>query len=587
VIVGDDNALSSIAASNAQASAAVALAAAGPNYASTAAGLAATVVGETFAVDEGDNIAVYRHDAGPVATFLRRFIKQPELPGGSALIGFEQEGTGAVARTVQSKLRDALHLKDFGETITATTLQAAVNRAAATGRALYLGDDDFTIASTITLPDGDYAIVGPGSAALTITFTGTGGLFIGTGLAVTTKINMSGFTARAGAAGVGVAVQIGHATTVGIDQRAVTLSDITVDCNNTQSIWWDGGFYITEGSLAVLEKCFVHGPTADLSRTDYAFKFDGEAFDCKLSDCGALSVGRGVDISGGVEGTIISNFTAVDVNVGVYKSHDASVEPWIAMSGWHIAARQKGFYLDNVFQTTITNGLLFAVGTAGVAEWIGVEIENSVIGMSPGINRDIMIDFLGEAVLADSGTVTWGMRGKLAVGVHAKMKLRDFNIGVELQAGATDCFVELDVKDVDTPVFGPGVYAASNNIVVNRQSLGYFLPKTTGAFNPDDSSATTKAASLLGWGRDTVGNVKVGGGLKVVSRDQNWVSSRIEIEARESDAVFQVMTLLGVGSPEGVVTARIGSLYTRIDGGAGTTLYVKESGTGNTGWVAK
>lgn len=43
----------------------------------------------------------------------------------------------------------------------------------------------------------------------------------------------------------------------------------------------------------------------------------------------------------------------------------------------------------------------------------------------------------------------------------------------------------------------------------------------------------------------------------------------------------------GTGSPEGNVTAVIGSLYTRTDGGAGTTLYVKESGTGNTGWVAK
>lgn len=43
----------------------------------------------------------------------------------------------------------------------------------------------------------------------------------------------------------------------------------------------------------------------------------------------------------------------------------------------------------------------------------------------------------------------------------------------------------------------------------------------------------------------------------------------------------------GSGSPEGVVTAPVGSLYSRNDGGANTTLYVKESGTGNTGWVAK
>lgn len=43
----------------------------------------------------------------------------------------------------------------------------------------------------------------------------------------------------------------------------------------------------------------------------------------------------------------------------------------------------------------------------------------------------------------------------------------------------------------------------------------------------------------------------------------------------------------GSGSPESVVTAPIGSLYLRTDGGASTTLYIKESGTGNTGWIAK
>lgn len=43
----------------------------------------------------------------------------------------------------------------------------------------------------------------------------------------------------------------------------------------------------------------------------------------------------------------------------------------------------------------------------------------------------------------------------------------------------------------------------------------------------------------------------------------------------------------GSGSPESVVTANPGTLYLNSAGGAGTTLYVKESGTGNTGWVGK
>lgn len=43
----------------------------------------------------------------------------------------------------------------------------------------------------------------------------------------------------------------------------------------------------------------------------------------------------------------------------------------------------------------------------------------------------------------------------------------------------------------------------------------------------------------------------------------------------------------GAGTPEGAITANPGSVHLRTDGGAGTSLYVKESGTGATGWVAK
>lgn len=44
--------------------------------------------------------------------------------------------------------------------------------------------------------------------------------------------------------------------------------------------------------------------------------------------------------------------------------------------------------------------------------------------------------------------------------------------------------------------------------------------------------------------------------------------------------------LTGDNSPEGVVTAPVGSLYRRKNGTAGQVLYVKESGTGTSGWAS-
>jgi hypothetical protein len=61
------------------------------------------------------------------------------------------------------------------------------------------------------------------------------------------------------------------------------------------------------------------------------------------------------------------------------------------------------------------------------------------------------------------------------------------------------------------------------------------------------------------------------------------------LEVRD-DGRLLIMSLAfvgaGSGSPEGVITAPVGSIWLRSDGGVGTTLYKKTSGAGNTGWTA-
>ena len=45
-------------------------------------------------------------------------------------------------------------------------------------------------------------------------------------------------------------------------------------------------------------------------------------------------------------------------------------------------------------------------------------------------------------------------------------------------------------------------------------------------------------------------------------------------------------SLLGRGGPEGSVSAPVGSDYRNLNGGPGTTFWIKRSGLGNTGWAA-
>lgn len=77
-----------------------------------------------------------------------------------------------------------------------------------------------------------------------------------------------------------------------------------------------------------------------------------------------------------------------------------------------------------------------------------------------------------------------------------------------------------------------------------------------------------------------------GGGLNLVDS----LTSTSITEAATAFAVKRVNDkhMRGTGSPEGQITAPIGTLYTRTDTAtATTTLYVKTSGAGNTGWTAK
>ena len=73
------------------------------------------------------------------------------------------------------------------------------------------------------------------------------------------------------------------------------------------------------------------------------------------------------------------------------------------------------------------------------------------------------------------------------------------------------------------------------------------------------------------------------GSFSLTSVSNNRGSIRFN---RTSDSYY-VDILIGAGSPEGSASARVGSIYLRTDGGAGSTFYVKETGVGNTGWVAK
>lgn len=138
---------------------------------------------------------------------------------------------------------------------------------------------------------------------------------------------------------------------------------------------------------------------------------------------------------------------------------------------------------------------------------------------------------------------------------------------------------------------------AASCVQVSGSETGRGTVKITHTGPGDNSDANASAISIDLQGVNTAAQ-----GIHVDSVAQGTTGALLDLRNNGnqlvkvlSDATFAIPKIvlgnggptitIGTGAP--AVAAPVGSLYLRSDGGAATTLYVKESGTGTTGWVAK
>lgn len=123
------------------------------------------------------------------------------------------------------------------------------------------------------------------------------------------------------------------------------------------------------------------------------------------------------------------------------------------------------------------------------------------------------------------------------------------------------------------PTFGHWVAGLSSDDGTDQDGI-YF-----GASNPDYCSYLFHRWRAGGGGNSIVGLGTRRGGSNTDS---------LTIDSGLAKATLVGVTITkGTGSPEAVVVGVVGDLFIRSDGSILTTLYVKTSGTGNTGWTAK
>jgi len=103
---------------------------------------------------------------------LKTNITDLSASTGSTLVGTIQSGTGAVARTVDKKLKDRVYVTDFIPlgTVTATTdcspyIQLALDYAGSTDKGVYFPSGQYGIGTTLTITGSYWNIIGEGTTS--------------------------------------------------------------------------------------------------------------------------------------------------------------------------------------------------------------------------------------------------------------------------------------------------------------------------------------------------------------------------------------------------------------------------------------
>lgn len=260
-----------------------------------------------------------------------------------------------------------------------------------------------------------------------------------------------------------------------------------------------------------------------------------------------------------------------------------------------------------------------------------VNILDDVIVTSAGAGSAGKLVALGAAGKLDSSTIpaggggTWGSitgtlsdQTDLQTALSAKDPLnqtpRVVGDGDSTTITVADLIIDYQRTDsADLAFPNPAGIPAGKSLIVANNSAGLFnLASATtdsfwngGPFEVNSIEVDTgqtvslrvvnskwrvvsKFRPVAVWG-DIVGNINDQSDLISLLNDKADLDSPVfstQIETPKIVFTGNVIEVFGAGSPEGVVTADIGSLFHRTDGGPTSSIYFKGTGTGNTGWVA-
>jgi len=521
-------------------------------------------------------------DGAASAVDFATYVASLTASSGSSLIGFIQAGFGAVARTVQAKLRESVSVMDFGAVGNGVAddtaaIQAALDYCETSGAHIQGVPGTYKTTSTLVIKcSGDMsAMTINANAALFSPAVQVGPATAGQYLFdADLKLPLVINTAKIGSGWVG------FENSIGVYCANVYQSRITVPSIYNFGVGLKTGGYGVGNVYNTYNIGVLFGNKINLQ--------------CKPGDAGGWSnqntyIGGRYGYSSS-EGTEVSGVMQIQL-----RDFDATGPGAPNNNLWlnpSIEGNEPEFHLD--IQGTFNNFInpRFEVGT-GIPARVNFHAITT--------NETLCNNLIGGY---DISCITYTSSG---AGTSARNKRigGSFSDSYEFSGNGIN-LVNKTGSSRNTPHI-QGFLATQTALGKNETSTDWIYRlhgdglsiKSTG--DAQDRIQTT-AAGYLNFGRGgsapTAGfRAGTGGEVNAQSALQPETDNTFTLGAasRRWSEVRGVNIFAGTakwtsgtGSPEGVVAAPMGSIYSNTGGGAGVTLYVKESGSaGNTGWVAK
>ena len=503
------------------------------------------------------------------------------------LITYTPAGTGAVDTTVQAKLRETVSVKDFGAvgdgvTDDTAAIQAAINVAAK----IIVPAGTYKVTNTLALKDnttfqGDgvgLTIINYGSSAALS--DGAIILLDGADNAYVSDLSMTHTLSASGVSGIkviGASYNVklerldvsGFSTNFFLDGAEGAVAGKLTRCSVTQCCGHDThsgyGIRVQNTDSLLIQDCNFYSNTLDgiklRALNDNVRVIGGQSY----SNGTGASNGNGIDtLSGGYEVTIDGLECYGNDGAGIYCKTDISLSPSLGVtrniSIVNCVSHDNtgdGIQLTRNSGDTDTDYLLANVNVIG-----GRYYSNGANGLTVGRSRNVNVT---GGLFYDNDNV----------GVSVIQAI-DVNIG-------NVSIIHNCLDPTSSPPVGLSIAKAVRFNISNSNINGSDCD--TCIIEPSDYSSLTPTHQwAIQIHLTDSDNINIDNTVQC----SNYLEPQpIYITGTHTTNTPVIVDQTGTGNPENVQYGGVGSVFRRTNGGAGSSIYVKESGVAKTGWAAK